>query len=224
MKCKWLKVLSVLACLTFSAGLAACGMFGGDNDKDSSSSTAVSSSSNWWDSSSESSISSTESNSSSEEILGHTAGIVYEKSEDGTYSVTGYTGTATKVVIASQYQGIAVTSISEKAFHNCSNLTEIVIPDSVTSIGENAFSECESLMEIIIPDSVANVGESAFSDCARLIVYCETINNPSGWVSWNPSGRPIVWDCNNNDVATDGYVYMVIDGLRYVIKDGVYIV
>ena len=31
---------------------------------------------------------------------------------------------------------------------------------------------------------------------------------------------PVVWDCNNNNVADDGFVYTVSKGVRYALKDG----
>ena len=62
----------------------------------------------------------------------------------------------------------SVTSIGNRAFSRCSNLTQITIPDSVTSIGNEAFSECSSLSQITIPDSVTSIGSSAFSECSSL--------------------------------------------------------
>ena len=44
--------------------------------------------------------------------------------------------------------GSAVTSIGEYAFHNCSGLTSVTMPEGVTSIGNDAFSYCVSLTSV----------------------------------------------------------------------------
>ena len=76
------------------------------------------------------------------------------------------------VVIPSSvtYGGTAysVTSIGEKAFPNCSNLTSVSIPNSVTNIGKYAFQHCSNLTSIIIPNSVTNIEDNAFYDCPGL--------------------------------------------------------
>ena len=116
----------------------------------------------------------------------------------------------------------SVTSIGCYAFSGCDLLESITIGGSVTSIGSSAFSDCDSLVSIIIPDSVTNIGSSAFEGCNALTIYCEAASKPSGWSSnWNYSDCPVVWDCNNNDVADDGNVYYVSeDNIRYALKDG----
>ena len=63
----------------------------------------------------------------------------------GSYSVTGYEGTDTKVVIPETYEGLPVTSIGSYAFEGCTSLTSVTIPDSVTSIGSYAFEGCDNL-------------------------------------------------------------------------------
>jgi len=71
---------------------------------------------------------------------------------DGTYCVDGIgTYTGSEVVIPSEYQGIAVTGIAEKAFLGCGNIRSVIVPDSVTQIGGGAFSGCTSLENITLP-------------------------------------------------------------------------
>lgn len=62
----------------------------------------------------------------------------------------------------------SVTSIGDKAFSGCTQLTNIVLPGSLKSIGIGSFSYCNSLTTITIPDSVTSIGASAFGDCSAL--------------------------------------------------------
>ena len=93
---------------------------------------------------------------------------------------------------------------------------------SVTSIGDRAFYYCSSLTSIEIPASVTSIGYWAFYGCSSLTIYYEASSKPSGWNSdWNPNGRPVVWNCKENDIANDGNIYYVADnGIRYALKDG----
>ena len=59
-----------------------------------------------------------------------------------------------------------ITSIGEKIFENCGNLTKVTIPNSVTEIKNKAFYGT-SIEEITIPDSVTNLGY-AFNSCNSL--------------------------------------------------------
>ena len=55
----------------------------------------------------------------------------------------------------------AATSIASYAFYNCTNLTNVVIGDSVTLIGASAFSGCSELEEITLPFVGAKAGITA---------------------------------------------------------------
>ena len=59
---------------------------------------------------------------------------------------------------------------SGEAFSGCTNLTSIVIPESVTMIGDNAFYGCSSLVSVNIPQNVTSIGYDAFGGCTSLPV------------------------------------------------------
>jgi len=81
---------------------------------------------------------------------------------NGTITITGYTGPGGAMTIPSTINGLPVASIATNAFDDFTNLTSVTIPNSVTSIGENAFEGCISLTTVTIPASVTNIGEDAF--------------------------------------------------------------
>ena len=61
-----------------------------------------------------------------------------------------------------------ITSINNKAFSDCANITSITLGDSWKTIGPEAFCNCKSLTSIVIPNSVTSVDENAFSGCTSL--------------------------------------------------------
>ena len=72
------------------------------------------------------------------------------------------------VEIPSEFSGIIVKKISKYAFMDCTNLTNIVIPETVEIIDKSAFYYCINLENIVIPKSVEYVGEYAFQFCTSL--------------------------------------------------------
>lgn len=84
-----------------------------------------------------------------------------------------------------------VESIGERAFENCTKLTEVILPDTLKSMGSSvfkgcgnlngvkfpanltgisasAFYNCLSLTSVVIPSTVETIGSSAFSGCSNL--------------------------------------------------------
>ena len=67
------------------------------------------------------------------------------------YTVIGLNTNKTDIEIKPSYKGKKVTSITDNALKNCSQITSITIPDSVNSIGCGAFNGCSSLESITLP-------------------------------------------------------------------------
>ena len=132
--------------------------------------------------------------------------LTYEYDESlGGYKVVGYTGDVDPnqvIEIPETYQNMPVKGIGERAFAGCATAS-IVIPNSVTTIGSQAFYRCD-----------------------YLTIYCESTSKPSAWGDgWNyleyaGAPAPVVWDCANNNIADDGNIYVVVNDLRYALKDG----
>lgn len=72
-----------------------------------------------------------------------------------------------------------VTEIGFHAFSYCSELTSVVIPNTIKKIGEQAFAVCEGLTSITIPNSVITIDKEAFSCCFGLT----SVTMPATFVS-----------------------------------------
>lgn len=136
--------------------------------------------------------------------------------------------------------GKSVVSISAQAFFACTKLKHVAFNEELKSIGHEAFRD-SPLVNLELPPKVAYIGRNAFwcicatsitiadtIDCIEewalsgrdLTIYCKAARKPSKWHNaWNHS-RPVVWDCENNDVAMDGRIYVVDGGVRYALQDG----
>ncbi|MBO4697961.1 MAG: leucine-rich repeat protein, partial [Lachnospiraceae bacterium] len=62
----------------------------------------------------------------------------------------------------------SVTSIGTCAFYYCSTLTSVTIGNSVTSIEYGAFYYCSKLTSVTIGNSVTSIGSGAFYNCSKL--------------------------------------------------------
>ena len=98
--------------------------------------------------------------------------LYYVTLSSNTATVVGCIGNPTSVSIPTliQYNGkqYTVTSITSRAFADCSSLTSVTIGNSVTSIGDDAFYDCSSLTSITIGNGVTSIGRRAFSGCFEL--------------------------------------------------------
>ena len=71
-----------------------------------------------------------------------------------------------------------ITSIQKQAFQN-TGITSLEIPNSVTSIGGWAFYHCDELLSLTIGSSVSFIGSGAFANCYHLqSIHCNTPTPP----------------------------------------------
>jgi hypothetical protein len=91
-----------------------------------------------------------------------------------------------------EYNGITyvVTSIDDKAFYACYDLTSITIPDSVSIIGDQSFYSCYCLSNLKIGNGVTSIGVGAFTSCSGLT----SISMPNSLLS---IGRYAFSDCTS---------------------------
>ncbi|MCB6615941.1 leucine-rich repeat protein [Ruminococcus sp. 210702-SL.1.03] len=96
----------------------------------------------------------------------------YTENEDGTVTITSYTGDAEELVIPGEIDGKTVSAIGSGIFSplNGGNKTikKITVPASVKTIGEEAFACADALEEVYIEDGVTEIGNSAFASCINL--------------------------------------------------------
>ena len=142
----------------------------------------------------------------------------------GTSSYTGgaateqyYYGSSTSSTTSNTYyipsslKSVTVTggNILRGAFHNCSGLTCVTIPDSVTSIGAGAFSGC-GLTSITIPGSVTSIGNYAFQGCTGLTSIIVDAGNTKYHSAGNclieTTTKTLIVGCKTSIIPIDGSV------------------
>lgn len=94
-------------------------------------------------------------------------GEFYFRTENGVHYLSGFNGSDSRIILPDNYEGRSY-KIGEKAFYNCSRLTNISIPNSVTEIGRDAFSgSLTNLTNLTIENWLTDM-EGMFSSCTNL--------------------------------------------------------
>lgn len=87
--------------------------------------------------------------------------------EDGTYAVSGYSGSSDTIIIPGKYDGAEVTKVLAGSFVDVPTLS-VVFPDSIDVIEKGAFSNCQNLFSILFWSSLTEVYGESFSECPKL--------------------------------------------------------
>ena len=136
-------------------------------------------------------------NGSSEESLGETTITIKEvlewTDENGLkYSYIEGTGKAT--LIKGDYQNMtietipanitidgenyAVTAIGDRAFYNCYNLTNFIVPEGVRTLGSNVFAYCFYIEKLELPSTLSSIGQFIIKGCDALTTVVSHIQEP----------------------------------------------
>ncbi len=60
------------------------------------------------------------------------------------------------------------TEIGDRAFADCTKLSELHLPDGISKIGAEAFADCKSLKKITLPNGLISLGAQVFLNCEKL--------------------------------------------------------
>ena len=99
----------------------------------------------------------------------------FEVRNGALYFREAYYSGDSELSVPAEVDGQTVFTLSDSCFSSCTNLTSIILPDTLTHVGERAFQGCTSLRGITIPASVTMIEKEAFYNCIAL----EAINLPS---------------------------------------------
>ncbi|MGN1403077.1 MAG: leucine-rich repeat domain-containing protein [Ruminococcus sp.] len=102
------------------------------------------------------------------ENAAQTSVFSYQMNEDGTISITGYSGSDTALNVPATIDGYVVSAIDNHAFEANWDITSVTLPNGLTAIGEGAFMDCGSLTTVTIPETVSRIDRAAFAGCSML--------------------------------------------------------
>ncbi len=88
-------------------------------------------------------------------------GFTTTTNDDGTLTITEYTGDAENLVIPESINGVNVTAIADKAFM-ASNIKTLEVPSGITSIGSQAFAYAVNLESVSVLAMNITYGSDVF--------------------------------------------------------------
>lgn len=74
----------------------------------------------------------------------------------------------TELTIPATYNGKPVQAIGRYAFRNQTQLTKVVLPDSIQTVGHAAFYGCKNLTDVTLSAELSKINSYTFAFCSRL--------------------------------------------------------
>jgi hypothetical protein len=106
-------------------------------------------------------------------------GYIYTLNEGGTsYSIIGYEGSETELVLPTEYKNKPVTKVGDRAFKG-SAITYMTIPDCYASIGTEAFADCPDLVYLFMGDGVTSAYNGWLEGCPNITSLWVEPDNPA---------------------------------------------
>lgn len=107
------------------------------------------------------------------------------------WSITGYHGADTKIIVPTEVAGHAIERIAPEAFsaqvnESCKNLKKVTISEGIGILYPLTFLDCAELEEVILPESLTDMGEEPFKGCKKL----KHLTIPTGTVYFDLTSVP----------------------------------
>ena len=122
--------------------------------------------------------------------------------KDHAITIVKYNGPGGAVLVPGTLNGLPVTTIGDKAFFQCTNLTRATIPASVKNIGDYAFGACPKLKGVYFKNGAPDFGSSVFYRNDQVTVYY--LRGTSGWLKECCDRPTAQWDADDQDNAAGG--------------------
>ena len=89
---------------------------------------------------------------------------IYGKEEYQVQIKDEYRTTVTSITVPSHYNGLPVTELGMIAFRQCTNLKNIILPNTISTFGLESFYEA-GITDIVIPNGVESIPGHSFARC-----------------------------------------------------------
>ncbi len=88
--------------------------------------------------------------------------FIFKRIENGTFSIIEYHGDEQNVIIPKTHAGNPVSVLYDRIFKGHEEIRTVLVPDTITDIGGFVFDGCSNLKNIVLPDSLLYLWQYAF--------------------------------------------------------------